>query len=218
MCSKLIYLPSQPTDALRSFAAPIRNIRGPAVTAPFFGPNTFQAMIEPVPGGGMPQSRTLIELKMVFKEGGAFDFHSQLLTVKERLQQAEDVARDSGHITGGGPGTATNPAIVHLDQLPAYEQSNEASPVPISLSTPSPTFTPQPAAGSADGGSVSLGSRGHPDELANGTEAGASVAEHEHRREREYELMVEHTHQGEPENGHGVVDAPQSPPPGYEGH
>lgn len=70
---------------------------------------------------------------MTFKDGGAFDFHSIYERIKERLQQAVDVARESGQLMGdgveggGGAGAgamgSVNLDAVHLDELPAYEDA-----------------------------------------------------------------------------------------------
>ena len=72
----------------------------------------------------MPQSNS-IELKFTFKDGGAPDFHSNFERIKERLQQAMDVARESntaGSGQSGGLG-GVNMDAVHLDELPSYENS-----------------------------------------------------------------------------------------------
>lgn len=84
-------------------------------------------------GGGIPPVHAYIELKMVFKDGGAFTFHSQYELVKERLQQAVEIARESGHMNGdgseigagrgGGALAGVNMAAIHLEQLPAYEEA-----------------------------------------------------------------------------------------------
>ena len=69
---------------------------------------------------------------MTFKDGGAFDFHSTFERIKERLQQAVDVARENGLYDevadargggGGDPLSRVNLDNVHLDELPAYEAS-----------------------------------------------------------------------------------------------
>lgn len=52
---------------------------------------------------------------MTFKEGGAFDFHNQFERIKERLQQAVEISRESGRGAGD-----INMAGVHLEELPAY--------------------------------------------------------------------------------------------------
>lgn len=77
---------------------------------------------------------------MVFKDGGAFDFHSNFERIKERLQQAVEIARESGHITGdgseigagrgGGALAGINMAGVHLEQLPSYEEAGSGAHAP----------------------------------------------------------------------------------------
>ena len=67
---------------------------------------------------------------MVFKEGGAFDFHQHFERVKERLLQAMDVAREAGRgdSSAGANLAGVNLATVHLEQLPAYEEANRGQP------------------------------------------------------------------------------------------
>lgn len=96
-------------------------------------------------------------MKMTFKEGGAFDFHSNFERIKERLQQAVETARESGHMAGDGtdrgiggghdPLAGINMAAVHLDELPAYEEAaGLASPaiLPVSASSVARTAPPGP--------------------------------------------------------------------------
>lgn len=86
--------------------------------------------MKPVPGGGIPPTNSALELRLTFREGGAFDFHTTFEQIKERAYQAHMIARESG----------TAPADVHLEQLPAYEPAREVveddeprilSPVPV---------------------------------------------------------------------------------------
>jgi WW domain-binding protein 2 len=104
------------------------NLHDTHVTVPWFGPNAWQAIIQPVPGGNLPSSHSSIELKLTFKDGGAPDFHSNFEQIKERLQQAVDAARDSNFTSSsrrGGFMTGVNMDSVHLDQLPTYEASGQ---------------------------------------------------------------------------------------------
>ncbi|KAI9838292.1 MAG: hypothetical protein M1819_005560 [Sarea resinae] len=131
---QVAYLQASEPPQFKSLTAPILNFQDAHVSAPFFGPNVWSAKFEPVPGGGIPAHHALVELKMVFKEGGAYDFHSKFERMKERLQQAVDVARESGHMTGdgtdrgggrgAGPMAGINMAAVDLEQLPAYEMGD----------------------------------------------------------------------------------------------
>ncbi|KAH0537242.1 hypothetical protein FGG08_005944 [Glutinoglossum americanum] len=137
---RIVYLPASPTPTLRSFSAPILNLHDTHVSAPFFGPNVWTAALQPVTGGGIPPTQSIIELKMVFKEGGAFDFHQHFERVKERLLQAMDVARESGNgeASAGANLAGVNLAAVHLEQLPAYEETNLSSMSPLDGFSPHP--------------------------------------------------------------------------------
>lgn len=73
---RMIYLPVTPTPQLQSFAVPILNVTDSRVTAPWFGANKWEAIIQPVQGGGIPPQHAELDLVMEFKEGGAFDFAS----------------------------------------------------------------------------------------------------------------------------------------------
>ncbi|CBF81590.1 hypothetical protein AN5598.2 [Aspergillus nidulans FGSC A4] len=112
---RVIYIPAQRVDELESFSAPLLNLHDSHVSSPFFGPNVWNAVVQPVPGGGIPPSLVAVHLKVTFKEGGAFDFHNQFERIKERLQQAVEISRESGRGAGD-----INMAGVHLEELPAY--------------------------------------------------------------------------------------------------
>lgn len=95
--------------------------------APFFGANYWTASVRPVAGGGIPPSLALIDLRMTFREGGAFDYHNVFELIKERLHQAVQTARDAGRNVGGAAGM--HPDVLqglHLEQLPAYEPAAAA--------------------------------------------------------------------------------------------
>jgi hypothetical protein len=78
--------------------------------------------VQPVSGGNIPPANTIIELKLVFKDGGAFDFSTIFERVKERVAQAIENSDDSA-------AAAMN---VHLEDLPAYEapHAHDAPPPP----------------------------------------------------------------------------------------
>jgi len=134
---RIVYLPSTPTAELQSFSAPILNLQDTFVRAPFFGANYWTATVKPVTGGGIPATHSAVELKLTFKDGGAFDYHTIFEQIKERSHQAYTVARENGR----NGITDASLANVHLEQLPAYEApantSREAdeprilSPVPV---------------------------------------------------------------------------------------
>lgn len=132
-----MYLPSKPTSDFKSFSSPILHLLDAHIAVPWFGPNAWQALLMPVPGGNLPVTSTGIELKFTFKEGGATDFHSSFERIKERLQQAVEVARESEGSAQGRPGflNGVNMDSVHLDQLPSYEDSGHDR---IASSEPTP--------------------------------------------------------------------------------
>ena len=125
----MVYVPESKTPQLESFAAPLLNLHDTHVTAPFFGPNAWVAVVQPVLNGGIPPQHMAVELKLTFKDGGAYDFHSKFVQVRERLQQAVEVARTSQGESGGGSSSqgGVNMDTVHLDQLPAYEESSSGA-------------------------------------------------------------------------------------------
>jgi len=74
---------------------------------------------------------------VTFKEGGAFDFHTNFERIRERLEQAVE---NSGESARGLQGVDL--AGVHLEELPAYEgpgSNNTSQPA-------APTHTSNPPA------------------------------------------------------------------------
>ena len=129
-----MYLPEKPNVQLKSFSAPLLNLHDTHLTVPWFGPNAWQAYLQPVPGGNIPITQAAIELKLTFKEGGAPDFHSNLERIKERLQQVVSTAREN-NLTGSrqdGFMGGANLENVHLDQLPSYQESGRDPVAPES--------------------------------------------------------------------------------------
>ncbi|KAJ5732737.1 hypothetical protein N7493_004218 [Penicillium malachiteum] len=125
---RVVYLPSQKSPAFQSFSSPLLNIRDSHVSAPFFGPNVWTALIQPVSGGGISPSLPTIQIKVTFKEGGAFDFHTNFERIKERLEQAVE---NTGEGVRGLRGVDL--AAVHLEELPAYEGPRNPEPsAPVS--------------------------------------------------------------------------------------
>lgn len=147
------------------------NIQDAHVHTPWFGANTWNAIVQPVAGGGLPPQHQVLELKMTFKDGGAFDFNTVFERIKERLQHAVEVARESGMMSGDGTETGrglgegalagVNLDSVHLEELPAYDAPggipytapNVAAPTAPAPATSEPPAEqdgpPQPAASSA---------------------------------------------------------------------
>ncbi|TAQ87408.1 hypothetical protein B7494_g4267 [Chlorociboria aeruginascens] len=118
----------------RSFSSPILNLQDTFVRAPFFGPNYWVALCTPVPEGGIPPVHHSVELRMTFREGGAYDFQNTFEQIKERLHETYMVAVENGQRQAD-----VDLENVGLEQLPAYEQ---------------PKSNPVPAAAGAAGSSV----------------------------------------------------------------
>lgn len=114
----MVYLPAQQTAKFQSFSAPLLNIYDSHISAPIFGPNAWIAGVQPVSGGGIPASLPAIQMKLTFKEGGVFDYHTNFERIKERHQQVVEVSRESN------AGSTVDLSSVHLEQLPAYESGH----------------------------------------------------------------------------------------------
>lgn len=131
---RVIFLPDKGTPQLQSFAAPILNLHDSHVTAPWFGPNVWTALLQPTQGGGIPVPSTgVVEIKFTFKEGGAFDFHTQYERIRERLQQAVEMQRASGADGSGSSRAAMNGvdvSNVNLEDLPAYQERGDGPLIP----------------------------------------------------------------------------------------
>jgi len=123
---RIVYLPTTPTPELQNFSCPILNLQDTYVRAPFFGANYWTAVVRPVAGGGIPPSHPYVELRMTFREGGAYDYHTTFEQIKERLHHAVSLARDDGRNVGSVAGLGgVDLTGVHLEQLPAYEPARE---------------------------------------------------------------------------------------------
>jgi len=89
----------------------LHNVSIPSVRtncSAWFSANAFVATITPVPNGGIPH---YAELKLVFKEGGAFEFYNTYTAILDRL-----------HAQGG------TEIVEHLEDLPQYTKGTEDVP------------------------------------------------------------------------------------------
>ncbi|KAI5362164.1 Putative WW domain-binding protein [Septoria linicola] len=126
--SRVIYLPEKPTAEFKNFACPILNLHDSHVTMPWFGANGWQALVQPVAGGGIPTLSTgVLEMNLKFNDNGAFDFHTHYEKMRERLQQAVETQRANGATSAarsamnGGVDVSTVP----LEDLPAYSEESD---------------------------------------------------------------------------------------------
>ncbi|OGE51940.1 hypothetical protein PENARI_c011G02028 [Penicillium arizonense] len=133
---RVVYLPANRTNDFQSFSSPLLSVKDSHVSAPFFGPNVWTALVQPVSGGGISPSLPAVQLKVTFKEGGAFDFHTNFERIKERLEQAFENTSEG---TRGQQNVDLS--AVHLEELPAYEAPPNASQTGAAPSEP-PTEPP----------------------------------------------------------------------------
>ncbi|BFZ60564.1 hypothetical protein YB2330_001601 [Saitoella coloradoensis] len=98
---RIIYLPTSSTSSFRSFSAPLRNLRNPNLTQPWFAPLSFSSSILPTPGGGLPPPSA--NFRCTFREGGAEVFFRGVVGAMER-------ARNEGL------------GVVEVDPVPEYEE------------------------------------------------------------------------------------------------
>ncbi|MCJ1472149.1 hypothetical protein MMC13_000796 [Lambiella insularis] len=149
---RLVYLPTASTPQLQSFSAPILNLQDTHVSAPFFGPNVWTGILQPVKDGGIPIQHAFVDFQLVFKDGGAFDFHESFQRIKETLSHAMDMARESGQVTGHAAGLDLS--AVNLEQLPAYEEvgGSYVASAPTQIQQPAPMTPPhaRPSRGSGN--------------------------------------------------------------------
>lgn len=122
---RVVYLPEKISPEFQSFSASLLNLHDTHISFPWFGPNQWIALVQPVAGGNIPQNHH-VELKITFKEGGAPDYHTNFERIKERLQQAVETARASNTVPTQQSGlNGINMEAVHLDELPSYESSGQ---------------------------------------------------------------------------------------------
>jgi len=93
--SRLVYIPTTPSPELESFSAPIQNILDSHVHTPIFGANIWVCTVRAVSNGGLPSSVSEFDLKLTFKDGGAYDFLSALERAKEDLHLQMEYQEDS---------------------------------------------------------------------------------------------------------------------------
>lgn len=125
---RLVYLPTKPSSDLKSFSSPILNLQDTYVHAPFFGANYWVGLCKPVPGGGVPPPHPVVDVKLTFREGGAFQFHAIFEQIKERLNQTYAIAHENSR-------QCVDFSNVDLEPLPVYRPSREDDIPPILTSS-----------------------------------------------------------------------------------
>lgn len=91
-------------------------------------------------GDGAGQAMGVVEVKVTFRDGGAYEFMGRYERVRERLVQQLEVARSSGVVGGEGDGVeigrgrgggalaGVDVGNVHLEDLPVYEAEQTTGP------------------------------------------------------------------------------------------
>ncbi|KAJ1860144.1 hypothetical protein LPJ73_001506 [Coemansia sp. RSA 2703] len=77
-----------PPGTVNSFTVPHVNLRNLEFAQPIFGANRFEALVQPVAGGGVAAGSTLV---LTFKEGGGFDFAAIARKMSDRIQETGEV-------------------------------------------------------------------------------------------------------------------------------
>ncbi|KJR88012.1 uncharacterized protein SPSK_07781 [Sporothrix schenckii 1099-18] len=107
--NRVIYVPTHPTETFQSFSAPILDFDDTRVASSFFGPWSWNAIVKPTVGGGIPSDVPRLELKLTFKEGGHDAFQNKFEVMKERLSYARTLQQETGQVIPTG------------EDLPRYE-------------------------------------------------------------------------------------------------
>ncbi|KAI9279026.1 hypothetical protein BC943DRAFT_284343 [Umbelopsis sp. AD052] len=103
---RVIYLPDRPSQQLKSFHVPLLSLKSCKYEQPWFAANYISGHVLPVAGGGLSQPG---QLKLIFKEGGGFEFYSIFRELLERIDETNEVPQ-------------------HLEALPTYTASGSVAP------------------------------------------------------------------------------------------
>ncbi|KAG2185146.1 hypothetical protein INT44_001936, partial [Umbelopsis vinacea] len=103
---RVIYLPDRPSQQLQSFHVPLLSLKSCKYEQPWFAANYISGHVLPVAGGGLSQPG---QLKLIFKEGGGFEFYSIFRELLERIDETNEVPQ-------------------HLEALPTYTASGSVAP------------------------------------------------------------------------------------------
>ncbi|RIA93506.1 hypothetical protein C1645_762169 [Glomus cerebriforme] len=104
---RVIFISRPLLDHFKSLSIPLLNLKEGKLQQPWFGANYYQAIVTPVPNGGLPAPG---QLKITFKEGGGFEFSTVYKELMLRLFENE--------------GTAP---VEHTEPLPIYTPRQENS-------------------------------------------------------------------------------------------
>ncbi|CAG8483252.1 10027_t:CDS:2 [Funneliformis mosseae] len=83
---RVIFISRPTLQHFKSLSVPLLNMKEGKLQQPWFGANYYQAIVTPVPNGGLPAPG---QLKVTFKEGGGFEFSSHYNSLMLRLFENE---------------------------------------------------------------------------------------------------------------------------------
>jgi len=135
---------ARPTGDFKSFSAPIERFEDTHVVTSWFSPWSWCGRVRPVPGGGVPTDVPILDIKLVFNEGGHDAFHQKFETIKERLEYARQLQRETGQEIPTG------------EDLPQYEAREPAAAATAASSS---TGEPGNPSAAAAGGGVGASQR-----------------------------------------------------------
>lgn len=111
---RLLYLASAPTPDLQSYGTKILNVENSHTGSTWigFGASFWEAEFRPVAGGNISAEYTRANMKLIFYDGGHSDWALKYENMRERVQHAAQMARETGQ---------TNILnMVHGEDLPEY--------------------------------------------------------------------------------------------------
>ncbi|GAA6059161.1 hypothetical protein JCM10212_005506 [Sporobolomyces blumeae] len=119
--------PSARGGALETLSIPYSHVVDGRLVQPWFTANYYEGICVPARDGGLDGPHVI---RLYFKEGGAFDFYTHVVEMKERLGSA------------AGTSTANEQLPLYTPQIPNTGSSSASSarPSPSSTVPPSPTI------------------------------------------------------------------------------
>ena len=110
----MLYLASAPTPDFQSYGTKILNVENSHTGSTWigFGASFWEAEFRPVAGGNISAEYTRANMKLIFYDGGHSDWALKYENMRERVQHAAQMARETGQ---------TNILnMVHGEDLPEY--------------------------------------------------------------------------------------------------
>lgn len=126
---RIIYLPSKPTLEFQSFTVNIDRVSHNHARAPWFGSNSWHAKLNrwqrwdsvrpSIPKWTVPEHILQLDVRMDFRDGGAFDFHTNSERLREMVHRRGEALLNSVSIGAEIGAMDGDPA--DYEDLPAYD-------------------------------------------------------------------------------------------------